>query len=1198
MIRLLTIAVLTTLSPCGSWAGAFEDGQRFMEQRRYPEAVAAFEREAKTNPGSPEVLLNLGWAYWHARRISSAWKVGDTLVKLDSGNPVFLVFLANTQIERKNYSEAADLARKALKLSPDDKDASMVLAVALFRLQRPQESMELLEKVSARHPEYKKVVYRKAVFLAEMGKKEEALKYLDRLLAAEPGNSAYHRSRAKILFDLNRTTEAKNEWTDLVRKDKDPEALLNLGYTYWRERNYDEAMRIGTLLLKIDDGNPVFLRFMANLEIEKMNYRAALALSEKALRLAPNDRDASVMLSKALFRLQREREAMAILGRLVKEHPDNVSVVFHWAEILDRMGHLEEALPFYEKLLKGDADNPLYVLNRANVLYRLGRFDEAIAGWKKLAAAEPPSLSALRQLREDSVSRQSWDEAVKWQKRIIDLNPQEHTGWDKLSIVYMQMKDYKNSYLAAKQAIEVDPVSINGYYLKAEALDRMQDWSQARKAYEDIMERNPNSLRALDGLSYALEAQQRYGDAIREIRRMKKLTEPTVSPYHSVHEARLLADSGRFNAARTIVRDLTTRKPIRIPALLYHGIGKFDRSDSISRAEFRAHMEELKKRGYQTITVSELSQAFQGKFKLPPKPLLLTFDDGRVDSFQNADPVLEALGWKATMFVHLSIHRKPGFHANPEDIARWQATGRWDMQAHGFQAHDPMPLDAAGRTGHFLPNRMWLAQEKRLETPIEFRNRIDNEYRKARQGVEEIVPGRPVVAFAYPYGDYGQNDYTNTPQAVFMNRETVAKHFKLAFIQEQYGINSLASNPRDLRRFEVPKGMEPKELAEHIEVSDPWLQAKLLEAELWVRSGQVGQAHAEFAALEQHGFNQPRVLADKGLAYEKAGNYYEAQKLFVKAYNEHPRKDLFGNEPFRRLLNQSERNTAPRVGAEVQGFSDSHSNSYAKSLLRSRMMVKGVRLEAFGGQGRYYDRDAAEAGLPRITGKEGGLGLSAFLTPRLQIEGGAGRRYFYEGASGHADNYSANLAFQAFRRLAFKVRDGMGNIDTAAAIRQGRRYRADGGGIVFDPELNWRATADYDVTRFNDGNVEKDAKLALMRRLSEQWSVGGAYLNGDSKSAAAEYYTPQRLQQYTGVVEWSQGLGKRSEATGLRRGEVTALYQGGYGFQRSASQAVHVLGASITWRVADFVSFMVDGQYSQSPTYIGRRAQAGLGVSF
>jgi len=117
-----------------------------------------------------------------------------------------------------------------------------------------------------------------------MGRKREALEALEALLKREPENASYRRSRARILADLGRQSEAKREWGDLTRGRLDAQSLMNLGWAHWRERNLDAAWEIAVTLVKLDDKNPAFLRFMANLELERQNYDAALALAEKTVK--------------------------------------------------------------------------------------------------------------------------------------------------------------------------------------------------------------------------------------------------------------------------------------------------------------------------------------------------------------------------------------------------------------------------------------------------------------------------------------------------------------------------------------------------------------------------------------------------------------------------------------------------------------------------------------------------------------------------------------------------------------------------------------------------------------------------------------------------------------------------------------------------------------------------------------------------
>lgn len=1186
---------------------SLELGTKLMTQRRYVEAVRAFEREARAHPGSSDVLLNLGWAYWHARRVKDARRIGATLVKLDPENPTFLVFYANTEVEARRYASAAELARKALRLQPESKEAGLVLARALFRSGQESEGLAGLEKVIERHPDDLDARYRRAMFWAEQDRGREALAELDMLVKADAGNATYRRSRARVLSQLGRQQEAKSEWEELSRKAPDAESMLNLGWAYWREGRHEEAVRIATILLKLDDKNPVFLRFMANMEIERMRYDKAIALSERALQLAPGDRDATLTLSRALFRENREKEATAHLQRLVERFPEDPGVEYLWAEVLGRSGRHEEALLHLDRLVKIDPANTKYRMIRAQILADAGKHDRAVDEWTKLAAVPETAADAAARLRDDAYNRKDWTEAVQWQKAVIAANPRDSAAWERLSRLYTAMGRDILAAGAAEKAILADPLYTSAYYLRAEALEALADWPRALEAYEDVCVRNPNSVRGLEGLSRVLEMLGRHEDAIEALHRIEELTAPSKSPFLKIREARLLADSGKPRRALRALDEVLKRRQTPIPVLLYHGIARSERGDSISQGMFRDQMLALKKAGYRSMTVGELDKVMRGKAALPPKPILVTFDDGRTDSFDNADPILKEVGFRATMFVHLTKLRKPGFHAGAEEMRKWSATGRWELQAHGDKAHDPIPIDESGRQGHFLPNRMWLEDKNRLETTDEYRVRVENDYKEAKEGVEALT-GTETAAFAYPYGDYGQNDYSNNPKAAATNQSLVRKYFRLAFIQEPYGVNSVSSHPTDLRRFEVPRHIDAEQLLGRIAANDPWVLARLTEASLWARAGQLGKARNILAALEREGVAEPRIWTTQAGLLARMGDSAGARALYEQAYAH----ELIKGGPagprestMRRLLEQAEDSSSPRLGARAERFTDSNTAEYVKFLARGEAAVKGARLEIFGGRAVYDDhfRNPDGTERARVKGREAGAGLRLFPHPVLQLEGIYARRTFTEGADWTADNYSGAATLRAVPRLSFTARAGGGNVETAEALRNRRTYRTYGGGAALEIALDWRLFADFDLSRYNDDNEEKIFRARLTRRLTDFATAGVSYLRGDSVRSAPEYYTPRRLNQYSAVISLTRPFGPTRKSTGRPMATSLLQYEGGYGTQEStqdsnASRIVHSVRAGLEVRLAQALSFDVDGRYAQSPRYISRQVVGGLTFIF
>ena len=93
-------------------------------------------------------------------------------------------------------------------------------------------------------------------------------------------------------------------------------------------------------------------------------------------------------------------------------------------------------------------------------------------------------------------------------------------------------------------------------------------------------------------------------------------------------------------------------KPIGIPVLNYHQINDVDENMlTVSTSEFEAQMAWLEENGYKTITASELADALEGKGALPEHPVLITFDDGYIDNYQCAFPILKKHQMKAIIFL-------------------------------------------------------------------------------------------------------------------------------------------------------------------------------------------------------------------------------------------------------------------------------------------------------------------------------------------------------------------------------------------------------------------------------------------------------------------------------------------------------------------------------------------------------------------
>lgn len=282
-------------------------------------------------------------------------------------------------------------------------------------------------------------------------------------------------------------------------------------------------------------------------------------------------------------------------------------------------------------------------------------------------------------------------------------------------------------------------------------------------------------------------------------------------------------------SARAVYRNDAPRAATAVPILVYHGIlPRYDGSNiNVSTATFKDHMFALKAAGYETITVGDLKRFLRGEGRLPEKPIMLTFDDGRFDSYKYADAVLRAADFQAVMFIitEHSTRDSAYYYLSGSQVKAMEKSGRWDIQAHTYQGHDLYPIDAIGNTGPFFGHRLWLSGFGRFETNDEFRRRVGDDMAKAKTDIKKLL-GKDVTSFAFPFGDFGQSRQTKGIDwnLAGITLEEAAKQYDLLFFQNapsiRFSENSFAERNKNDEAF----------LVKRIDISPAWKGEDLVSA--------------------------------------------------------------------------------------------------------------------------------------------------------------------------------------------------------------------------------------------------------------------------------------------------------------------------------------------------------------------------------
>jgi peptidoglycan/xylan/chitin deacetylase (PgdA/CDA1 family) len=153
---------------------------------------------------------------------------------------------------------------------------------------------------------------------------------------------------------------------------------------------------------------------------------------------------------------------------------------------------------------------------------------------------------------------------------------------------------------------------------------------------------------------------------------------------------------------------------------------------------FSQQMDALAQNGYHSVTQDQLYHAlFNGK-PLPPKPFLITVDDGYKDDVTDILPVLQSHHMVATFYIITGRLHEQGF-MDPNDVRTLDDAGM-DIGAHTRTHADLAKLG-----------------------PQQLRDQIEG----SRDDLQALL-GHPVYYFAYPFGTFSPSAVTELRNAGFV----------------------------------------------------------------------------------------------------------------------------------------------------------------------------------------------------------------------------------------------------------------------------------------------------------------------------------------------------------------------------------------------------------------------------------------------
>ena len=1058
----------------------------------YDQARRSYEAVTEADPGSIRAWLGLGWSLWQLGERDRAFGLWQDLAKVRADDPDLMLALAQAHEFRDEWDEALTRYSQVLEHQPARIPALMGRARIHHREGRQRAAERDLRIVLAEDPEDFDAQFLLAQIYKLTGRNQEATRLFDRLARRGP-DPRYLRQLADVMLELGRSEEA----------------------------------------IRYYEGN---------------------------LRRNPGNRGTILGLARAHADLHQYTDSVGYLERYLASHPEDAKIREELARFASYGGNYQKAEEHLRILVERHPEEVKWQISLARLLQEKGEIEEPLRLAKAALQEDPNHVEALQLVLDSALSADRYEEGIRWLERLVAVKP-SGARLNQLGDLYLGLGErlaaegnaaaadvaFERSVQAFEASVEQNPRSADAHLGVATALRLKGDYAKAVEVAARILERYPNLERARRELYESYAGLGEFEKAEEWLRSTLEMFPGNLRLTHQL--AKIRFKKGERNEAIADARALLDRQLQKsVPVLLYHGVSEAStREDTMSVANFRDQMKALREAGYQSISVHDLLAFLDGKTALPEKPILITFDDARADSYRYADPILRETGFEVTMFIPVAEVGKHGpFNAVWSTVREKYETGRWDVQCHSHLGHRPIPVDADGTQGPFLANRMWLEEEKRLETTEEFVARLETDYRRCAEGLREKLPDIELAGYAYPFGEIGQKSFSNEPSAVEVNRALAERYYRVGFIQDPAASVDLHSGHSVLPRFEVPREFRGKDLLRHLKAMDPYTSTMLLVADLYAWDGRFADATMVYDQIADYeNVDRADLLTRRGRVDMWQGDFARARESLESAQALRPDDDTI-----LRSVHQLDLRTSPEVTGQALFYGDnSDRQNFSIGPSGTAYLSDRVSLSAAYRYKRFLNEnfDTREMDDPNAppedrdgdgqldpadridletAGNEFEARLAYQVNWRTRVSVAAGAVTFTDESStdrfGDPDPYplvSGAVDFGIGDRADVSLRGGRSYVGAAGAILDELGTTEAEGKLEVRPLQYTTLQGRLLFHRYDDGNRRN---TAIANALQEIWSepvvkVGYRFTYDDALEENPFFYTPEQFVGNDGV---------------------------------------------------------------------------------
>jgi tetratricopeptide (TPR) repeat protein/WD40 repeat protein len=300
-------------------------GERLAPQARRAAEFAEMNRRLAANLDDAEALIHRGWLFIQQKKWPEAVADFEHRLRLLPGDCDATRLLAESYVETGQLAGALSAFSRLLQRTPEDYEARFQRGLVALALAQPALAADDFDRVLAHEPGRDGARYPRAQALSRLGRHREALADVDKLIPKDPNNDALYNLRGLVreaLGDRERARADREKFVSLLPTNVDE--LNNRAWTLATgpviERDLERAVAWARRAVALDPGSQRTLNTLGVALYRAGQYAEAISVLERNLAAGKGEFDAYDLFSLAMahHQLGHRRQARDSYNRAVR----------------------------------------------------------------------------------------------------------------------------------------------------------------------------------------------------------------------------------------------------------------------------------------------------------------------------------------------------------------------------------------------------------------------------------------------------------------------------------------------------------------------------------------------------------------------------------------------------------------------------------------------------------------------------------------------------------------------------------------------------------------------------------------------------------------------------------------------------------------------------------------------------------------